>query len=329
MFERGHKGEHHPAGEAHGGHGRALLVAIAITASFTVAEIVGGVLTNSLALLADAGHMATDVATLSLALFAAWLAGRPHSARRSYGNQRVEILAALASGAALWGIAAYIFVEASHRFGSPPEVRSLPMLVVAALGLLANLASERVLIGASGGNLNLRAAFLHVIGDAIGSVGAIVAAALMLTLHWSLADPIISVAIGVVLVVGSARLLGPALHILLEGTPADLDLEEIEGAILKVDGVQRVHDLHAWTLTSGYNAVTAHVVLADEVPPGSRERVLDDLRHMLPTRYPIKHLTVQLEGSSHCCDEAHVPGPGPSGPVGRDAHAVAGRGERP
>ena len=310
------------------GHRRVLAVALLITAVVLAVEVVGGVLTNSLALLADAGHMVTDVAALGLALFAAWFAGRPHSPTRSYGYHRVEILAALANGLALWAIAGYIFVEASRRFQEAPEVNSGPMLAVAAAGLVANLVTARMLSGGSGRSLNMHGAFLHVLGDALGSLGAILAGILMLLFGWFLADPIISVFIGVIVLVSSARLVWPAVHILLEGTPKDLDLGELEAAIQDTVGVLQVHDLHAWALTSGYNAVTAHVVLSEEASRESHEEVLDRLRHMLPARFPVGHLTIQLEESSHCCEEAHLPDSSHAAPAGRDAHARSQPGGR-
>ena len=310
------------------GHRRVLTVALLITAAVLAVEVVGGVLTNSLALLADAGHMVTDVGALGLALFAAWFAGRPHSPTRSYGYHRVEILAALANGLALWAIAGYVFLEASRRFQEAPEVNSGPMLAVAAAGLVANLVTARMLLGGSRRSLNMHGAFLHVLGDALGSLGAILAGILMLLFGWFLADPIISVFIGVIVLVSSARLVWPAVHILLEGTPKELDLGELEAAIQETPGVLQVHDLHAWALTSGYNAVTAHVVLSEEVPRGSHEEVLDQLRHMLPARFPVGHLTIQLEESSHCCEEAHMPEPWSAAPAGRDAHAGSPPGGR-
>ncbi len=305
---------------------RALAFALLITLAFLVVEVVGGFLTNSLALLADAGHMVTDVAALGLALLAAWFAQRPHSASRSYGYHRVEILATLLSGVALWAIAGYIFVEASGRFAHAPEVRSGPMLAVASVGLVANLVSARVLLGSGSRGLNIRAAFTHVLGDALGSVGAILAGILMLAFGWFLADPIISVLIGVILLASSARLIWPAIHILLEGTPEGLDLVELERSIQGAPGVLRVHDIHAWALTSGYNAVTAHVVLSEDATPGRHEAVLDHLRHLLPARFPVRHLTIQLEESSNCCNEAHLPEKETAAPAGKDTHTATLRG---
>ena len=300
--------------ERHGSHPigretsrRVLLVALALTTAFLVIEVVGAFLTNSLALLADAGHMVTDVASLSLALFAIWFAARPHSPQRSYGYYRVEILAALGNGFALWLIAAYIFFEAAQRFQATPEVQAGPVLVVGAFGLAVNLVSALLLFPSSETSLNVQGAFLHVVGDLLGSLGVIAAALLMLLFDWFLADPIISVLIGLLILFSSGRLIWRTVHILLEGTPPEVDLHDLEDAIRGIGGVFQVHDLHAWTLTSGYNAMTAHVVVEDAVPPSQREALLDRLRHLIPARFSIQHVTIQIEESSHCCEEEHLP----------------------
>ncbi len=292
---------------AQGGAGRRLGIALGITAAFLVVEVVGGLLTGSLALIADGAHMGTDVATLSLALFAAWFATRPHSSRRTYGHQRVEILAALANGFALWLAAGYIFFQAAGRFQDSRVVDAGPMLLVALLGLAANLASAAVLLRGARGSLNVRGALLHVGSDALGSVGVVLAAVLMLSFSWYLADPIISVFIGGLVLLSSTRLILPAVHILLESAPKEIDLDKLQESIHGTEGVLEVHDLHVWALTSGYNAMTAHVVVDDTVTPAQHEEVLDRLRHMVPARFPVGHVTIQLEESSRCCDEAHLP----------------------
>jgi cobalt-zinc-cadmium efflux system protein len=288
--------------------GPRLAIALGITAAFLVVEVVGGLLTGSLALVADGAHMGTDVAALSMALFATWFATRPHSARNTYGHQRVEILAALANGLALWLAAGFIFYQAAGRFQESRVVDAGPLLLVASLGLAANLASGAVLLRGARGSLNVRGALVHVGADALGSVGVVLAAVLMLSFSWYLADPIISVSIGVLVLLSSTRLILPALHILLESTPKEIDLDELQGSIHDTEGVLEVHDLHVWSLTSGYNAMTAHVVVDDTVTPIQHEEVLDRLRHMIPTRFPVGHVTIQLEESSRCCEEAHLPG---------------------
>lgn len=284
-----------------------LTLALALTAAFFVVEVVGGFLTGSLALLADAGHMLTDIASLVLALIAIWIATRPHSSKRSYGYQRAEVLAAMVNGMALWLIVAFIMFEAVTRFGDPPEVDALPMIVVATIGLLVNLVSAAILHSSSRDSLNMRGAFLHVVGDALGSVGAIVAGMFMLAFDWYLADPIVSIVIGLLILWSSGKLLLHTFHVLLEGTPRELVLEELEAVIQGTNGVLEVHDIHAWTLTTGYNAMTAHVVVADDFPLSQREALLDLFRHMIPATFPIHHLTIQMEESSNCCEEAHLP----------------------
>jgi cobalt-zinc-cadmium efflux system protein len=288
-----------------------LTFALALTAAFFVVEVVGGFMTGSLALLADAGHMLTDIASLVLALIAIWIATRPHSSKRSYGYQRAEVLAAMVNGMALWLIVAFIMFEAVTRFGDPPKVDALPMIVVATIGLVVNLVSVAILHSSSHESLNMRGAFLHVVGDALGSVGAIVAGIFMLTLDWYLADPIASIVIGLLILWSSGKLLLHTFHVLLEGTPRELVLEELEGVIQGTNGVVEVHDIHAWTLTSGYNAMTAHVVVADDFPHSQREALLDLFRHMIPATFPIHHLTIQMEESSNCCEEAHLPAANP------------------
>ena len=273
---------------------RPLAIALVITAAFLVAEVIGGLLTNSLALLADAGHMATDVAALALALFAVWLARRPATLKRSFGLYRVEILAALVNAATLVLISFYIFWEAWQRLGEPPEVDSGPMLIVAIAGLLANAASAWVLMRGGGHqeSLNVRGAFLHVIGDMLGSVGAIAAALVMLTTGWYLADPILSAGIGLLILWSSWRLLRESVEVLLESTPASIDAREVQQSMATVDGVVGVHDLHVWTVTSGLIAMSGHVEVT-----GQRDwhDVLSDLSLLLREQFAITHVTLQPE----------------------------------
>lgn len=284
-----------------------LRVTLGLTLAFLIAEIVGGVLTNSLALLADAGHMLSDAASLSLALFSLWFASRPRTPYRSFGFHRVEVLAALANGVALWGIAAYILVKAAGRLQSAPEVHAAPMLIIAGLGLVVNLAGMALLHRGAGESLNVRGAFLHVLGDALGSVGAIIAGTLMLLFGWFIADPIISMVIAALILWTSRPLVWQAVHILLEGTPRGIDLAALEQTIAGAGGVAQVHDLHAWALTSGYNAMSAHVVVTGTLSSAAREALLDRLWHLVPEQFPIHHVTIQMEESSHCCDVAHLP----------------------
>lgn len=279
-------------------HGRAdtrpLVIALAITGGFMVVEIMGGLATGSLALLADAGHMATDAAALALALFAIWLAQRPATPQRSFGFARAEVLAALINAATLVAISIYIFREAFSRIGEPPEIDSGPMLVVSTIGLLANVASAWVLSRGGGHehNLNTRGAFLHVIGDLLGSVGAIVAAIVMLATGWYLADPILSAGIGLLILWSSWRLLRETVEVLLEATPRDISPGEVSAAMGEVPGVAGVHDLHIWTVTSGFIALSAHVEV-EEMEPWNRTlvRLTDTVRE----RFGIAHVTLQPE----------------------------------
>ena len=254
----------------------------------------GGLLTNSLALLADAGHMASDVGALGLSLGAVWLASHPPTTRRTYGFHRAEVLAALANSVTLILIAAYIFWEASQRFADPAEVHSGPMLVIAVFGLLANLTSASLLFRQRSASLNIRAAFLHVLGDGLGSVGAITAGIIMLTTGQFLADPIISIAIGALILISSFRITWESTQVLLEATPPGLSIAEVQQAMLGVPGVQGIHDLHVWTITSGFISLSVHV----ETTQGRNQHdILVDLRRLLCQRFDIDHATIQLESA--------------------------------
>ncbi|HQZ90937.1 MAG TPA: cation diffusion facilitator family transporter [Thermomicrobiales bacterium] len=273
---------------------RPLAIALAITAIFLVVEAAGGLLTGSLALLADAGHMLTDVAALALALFAIWLAQRPATPTRSFGYLRAEVLAALANAAALIAISLLIFWEAIRRLGAPPEVDSGPMLVVAIAGLLANATSAWVLSRGGGHrhNLNTRGAFLHVISDMLGSAGAIVAALVMLATGWYLADPLLSAGIGLLVLWNAWRLLRESVDVLLEATPPEIDPAAVRDALGEIDGIEGIHDLHVWTVTSGLVALSSHV----EVAPGSDwDRLLPEASDLLADRFGVGHITLQPE----------------------------------
>jgi cobalt-zinc-cadmium efflux system protein len=282
---------------------KVLLIALAISGAFFAIELSGGILTNSLALISDAGHMLTDVGSLGLALFAFWFAARPASAQRSYGYYRAEVLAAMVNGLALWGISIYIFYEAYQRFLSPPQVHSLPMLIIASVGLLANAAAVLVLKRAASENLNAKAAYMHVMTDAWQSGGVIIAGLVMVFFRFYLADPIISVVIGVFIIYSGGRIVADAVHILLEGTPKGLDLREVERTLAEIDGVCGIHDIHAWVLTSGYNAMSAHVVYEKGLDAGDIDLIGHRLREVIMAKFPIHHLTIQLEDSDgECCE---------------------------
>jgi len=271
---------------------RRLKLALAITSVYFVAELVGGLLTNSLALLSDAGHMLSDIAALGLGIFAFQMARRPATAKRTYGYHRVEILAALINGLTLWLIVGIIFHEAYQRFLDPPEVQSLGMLVVAALGLGVNLVAGFILYGSREESLNVRGAFLHVLGDALGSVGAVAAGTIMLFKGWYLADPIASVFIGLLILYTSWELIRESIDILMQSVPKQIDVGEVQRVMEQVDGVIKIHDLHVWAVTSGVFTLSAHAVI---VPGGNPHLILDKIEAELKTRFSIEHTTLQLE----------------------------------
>ena len=273
-------------------HGGSLKTALAITATFLVAEFFGALYTNSLALLADAGHMLTDVAALSLSLFAIRFAGRRATPRKTYGFHRVEILAALVNGVFLVLVALYIFYEAYNRFQSPPVVKADWMLVVALIGLFANLASAWVLFGKHHESLNVRGAFFHVLTDAIGALGAVLASIAILVSGYSVADPLISVVVAVLILWSSWIVIRDAVDILLEGTPAHINIVSLREQLGLVDGVGSVHDLHVWTLTSGVLAMSCHIVAQSD---DNRTDLLARVNCVARERFHIDHTTIQIE----------------------------------
>lgn len=302
---------HENGGHAfHGMRGRTksrLWWAIIINGVFLIVEVVGGILTGSLALLADAGHMLTDVAALVLALFVATLAGRPATSRRTYGLLRAEVLGAFINGAALVVVVALVFIEAWRRFGEETEIDAPAMLVIAVLGLAANVASAWVLYGSRNENVNVRGAFLHMAADALGSVGAIVAGAVIWATGWSAADPIASVFIGVLILWGSYGLLTQTINILLESTPDDIDYHEVLEAVLEIEHVTDVHDLHIWTITSGLPSLSAHITLDSRCSDTMHwQKCLRTTQDMLRNRFGIEHSTLQLEPESYVRDERPI-----------------------
>ncbi len=284
-----------PAGHSHSaagaGAGR-LRIVLALTGGYMAIEVAGGILTGSLALIADAGHMLTDVAGVSMALLAIRFAARPANDGKSYGYYRLEILAAIANGILLFGVAAYILYEAYRRFLEPPEILGLPMLAVATVGLLVNLVSARLLLAGQKSSLNLRGAFYEVVGDLLGSVAVIVAGVVIALTGWNIVDPIASVVIGLFILPRTWTLIRDAVDVLLEATPKGVDMAEVRRHITETEGVKDAHDLHAWTITSGMNVLSAHIVLAD----GARaDEVLDRLCGCLSDDFDIEHSTFQLE----------------------------------
>lgn len=281
-------------GTAGGAHRNRLAAALGLTFVVFLVELVGGFASNSLALLADAGHMFTDVAGIGLALGAIWFAGRPASGERTFGYLRLEILAAVINAVLLFGVAAFILFEAWRRLSEPPQIATGLMLAVAVVGLIANAISLFLLRRAQGESLNMRGAYLEVIGDFAGSAAVIVAAVVMALTGWAPADAVASVVIGLLIIPRTWRLLREAVDVLLEATPTGIDIDEVRAHILRAKGVGDIHDLHAWTITSGMNVLSAHVVLdAGADPPA----VLDELCRCLSGDFDIEHSTFQLEAS--------------------------------
>jgi cobalt-zinc-cadmium efflux system protein len=271
---------------------RRLALALALAATYMIAEVVGGLLTGSLALLADAGHMLSDVAALSLALFASWVASRPADNRWTYGHARAEILAALAQGVALVAVALLIAFEAFERLGAPRPVLGLGMFAIASGGLLVNVASLFILSAGRRSNLNVRGAWIHVLSDALGSVGAMLAGALIWAFGWTWADPLASLAICALVLSAAWYLIREAVDVLMEAAPRGLDVEEVQRSLAAVDGVRSVHDLHVWSVGYGQIALSCHLVVPrdDHGTP-----LLSEVYTMLGSRYGIDHATVQVE----------------------------------
>ena len=293
---------HDHAPTAAGRNERRLAAMFGLTAVYLAVEVAGGLLTDSLALLADAGHMLTDVAGTGLALLAIRFARRPATPARTYGFQRTEILAALVNAVVLVGVSLFVLYEAFQRFRDPPAVASGPMLAVAAVGLAVNAAGVWLLRAGSADSLNLKGAYFEVLSDAITSVGVILAAGVMWATGWYWADPLVSAGIGLFILPRTWVLLSDAVHVLSEGTPAEVDLAAVRAAVAALPGVAAVHDLHAWTLTSGVNVLTAHVVMADGADLGA---VLTVVRRRVTDGFPISHVTVQAEPSGWAEAETH------------------------
>jgi cobalt-zinc-cadmium efflux system protein len=269
--------------------------ALAISALYFFAELIAGFLTNSLALLSDAGHMLSDIGAMALSLFAFRMAQRPATHHSTFGFHRVEILAALFNGLTLWLIVGLFSQAAYQRFFNPPVVESYGMMVVAVFGLAVNIAAAVILHGGHRHNLNVRGAFLHVLSDAIGSVGAIAAGLIMLSTGWYLADPLISVFIGALILFSSWSLIKDSLSVLMQAVPKGIRLEEVRETIESVDGVAKVHDLHVWAVTSDIYTLSAHAVVENG---GDFHQVLNGIEDTLKERFHIEHITIQLETES-------------------------------
>jgi cobalt-zinc-cadmium efflux system protein len=294
-----HNHAHHVPGSARGR--RALSITLALVSLYMVAELIGGWLSNSLALLADAGHMFADAAALGLALFAIWMAQKPATAERTFGYYRAEILAALLNGTALMVISIFILVEAWRRLRQPPEVDAPLMIAVATGGLVINLVGLWVLSRRRSDSLNLRGAWLHVLSDALGSLQAVLAGALILWLGWHWVDPVASALIALLVAYSAWSLLRDSVAVLMEGSPAHIDVAEVRAALCATPRVIDVHDLHIWTITSGLDSLSAHVIVDAEAP----EDLLPVLQQTLHSHFGIDHVTIQLE---HCeCGVEEMP----------------------
>ena len=287
---------HHAAGYRHGAHRagnrRRMVLALAINVGLLAAGLAGAVAFGSVALLADAGHVLADIGAIALGLLAAHLAARPASGRRTFGLQRTEILAALANGLALAVIAALVFVEAAGRLADPPAVQGLGVLAVGVLGLAGNAAATVVLARGDRGDLNLEGVLRHSAADALGSLGVVVSGLLVVLTGWLYADPLAGLLIAALILLGSWRLIREPLDVLMEAAPRGLDVDEIGRAMASVAGVREVHDLHVWTVTSGFPALSAHVLTAPGQEP---EQVRRRLEELLASRFRIEHTTLQTE----------------------------------
>lgn len=302
-----HDHPHDPGPGGAGGHThregvRRLWIALGLTSVFLVAEVVGGFLSNSLALLADAGHMLTDVAALGLSLFVAWFSRRPETDRRTYGYLRLEILAAFVNGATLLLLSVWILVEAILRFRTPEPISGGLMLVVAVLGLLVNVAAAWTLHPSQGGSINIRGAYLHVLSDLLGSVGTVAAALVVRYTGWLTADPIASVFVTLLIVRAAWRLVRESVDVLLESTPAHISLGAVREQLEAIPGIESVHDLHVWTVTSNHIAMSAHAIVRE---PERQQHVLE---HALDAMrlFGIHHVTIQLERQEMYERELHL-----------------------
>jgi cobalt-zinc-cadmium efflux system protein len=282
---------------------KSLAIVFGITSFYLVVEIIGGLWTGSLALLADAGHMLTDVAGVGLALLAIWFAEKPASPERTYGYYRVEILAALTNAVVLILISLYILYEAYERFRNPPEVQSATMIGVAVVGLIVNLIGVYVLRAGSGESLNMKGAYFEVLSDMLTSIGVIIAGIIMLTTGWYYADPLISAGIGLFILPRTWALLKDAVGVLIEGTPADVEIDKLRETLKKVEGIAGIHDLHVWSLTSGVNAMSVHAVLKND---DEHDEVMQRVHALCTKEFKITHVTVQTECAGFAEHETHL-----------------------
>ena len=285
---------------AHGRNKKTLLISFLIITVYMVVEAIGGFLTNSLALIADAGHMLSDSISLGIGFLAFTIGEKAADQAKTYGYKRFEILAAVFNGVTLVLISLYIFYEAYHRFSDPPEVATTGMLIIAIIGLLVNILVAWILTrgGDTKDNLNLRAAFLHVLSDLLGSVGAITAALLIIFFGWAWADPLASVVVAILVLISGWRVTKEAIHVLMEGTPTDVSIDRITDTIEKIPGVNNIHDLHVWSITSGKNALSGHVVIENGLSFEESQLILREIEAAM-IKQQITHITIQLESQDH------------------------------
>ncbi|GAA1601130.1 cation diffusion facilitator family transporter [Leucobacter chromiireducens] len=304
----GHSHDHGLQGAttATGKHRKRLIIALSITLSVFFIQLIGAFISNSLALLADAGHMLTDATGVAIALIASLIATLPATSKRTFGYLRVEVLAALVNGIVLGVIAVVIFVQAISRFGSEVEIQSTPMLIAAVIGGVANLVSLLVLQSGQKESLNVRGAYLEVLGDLLGSVAVVIAAIVIMLTGWEMIDPIASILIAVLIIPRAISLLREVVNVLLEASPKNIDVDEAREHMLAVPGVSEVHDVHAWTITSGVPAFSAHVTVSDSAwSERGYHAILDELRACLHEHFDTEHVTLQLEPVSHGEDDQH------------------------
>lgn len=298
-------GHEHGHNHSHGANKKVLLISLIILTLYMIVEVIGGLLTNSLALLADAGHMLSDAISLGIALLAFTFGEKAANYSKTFGYKRFEILAAVLNGVTLILIAIYIFYEAIQRFQHPPEVASTGMLIIAIIGLLINILVAWIMMrgGDVEENLNMRGAYLHVISDMLGSIGAIIAALLIMFFGWGWADPLASVIVGALVLRSGYFVTKSGLHVLMEGTPQNVNMEEVIQTIQNIKGIQSVHDLHVWSITSGLNALSCHAVVEEQMTIAESERMLCQIEHGLEHQN-IHHMTIQLETPAHLHDNS-------------------------
>ena len=293
-------GHDHNHDHTHGANKKTLSIAFIIITVYMIVEVIGGILTNSLALLSDAGHMLSDAISLAIALIAFRLGEKVANDKKTFGYKRFEVLAAVINGVTLIAIALFIFYEAIQRFITPPEVASTGMLMISIVGLLVNIFVAWIMMrgGDTKENLNLRAAYLHVISDMLGSVAAIVAAILIMIFNWGWADPLASVIVAILVFISGIKVTKSAIHVLMEGTPSNIDLNEIIKTIENTPGVKSIHDLHVWSITSGQNALSCHVVVDGNLKLQDCQKILQIIEHELEHK-GINHVTIQIESNEN------------------------------